>query len=83
VKDPLTTNRLVMLTGAGGAGKTRRGLQVAGQLLDVFPHRRICWWCSTMPSTCSMRACSAEGRAMTLDHAVKHALSGQDTPQRH
>src|SRR6266436_3610595 len=30
-------NRLVTLTGAGGAGKTRLALQVAGELLDAFP----------------------------------------------
>src|SRR6516165_9147748 len=32
-----TTNRLVTLTGAGGAGKTRLALQAASQLLDAFP----------------------------------------------
>ncbi len=37
LKELATTNRLVTLTGAGGAGKTRLALQVAGQLLDAFP----------------------------------------------
>src|SRR5712691_3572037 len=32
-----TAHRLVTLTGAGGAGKTRLALQVAGELLDAFP----------------------------------------------
>src|SRR6516164_484463 len=36
LKELLTTNRLVTLTGAGGAGKTRLALQAASQLLDAF-----------------------------------------------
>jgi non-specific serine/threonine protein kinase len=35
--DLLTTNRLVTLAGAGGAGKTRLAIEVAGSLLDAFP----------------------------------------------
>src|SRR5262249_57092356 len=33
----LSTNRLVSLTGAGGCGKTRLALQVAGDLVDTYP----------------------------------------------
>jgi len=33
----VTTNRLVTLTGAGGAGKTRLAIEVASQLVDSFP----------------------------------------------
>jgi predicted ATPase/class 3 adenylate cyclase len=33
----LTNNRLVTLTGAGGAGKTRLALQVAAEMLTEFP----------------------------------------------
>jgi predicted ATPase len=36
LKELITTNRLVTLTGAGGAGKTRLAIEVAGQLLDAF-----------------------------------------------
>src|SRR6266436_3603981 len=32
-----TANRLVTLTGAGGAGKTRLAIEVASRLIDVFP----------------------------------------------
>jgi predicted ATPase/DNA-binding winged helix-turn-helix (wHTH) protein len=37
LKALVTVNRLVTLTGAGGAGKTRLALELAGQLLDAFP----------------------------------------------
>src|SRR5713101_6490018 len=33
----VTTNRLVTLTGAGGAGKTRLAIEVASRLIDAFP----------------------------------------------
>jgi non-specific serine/threonine protein kinase len=36
LKELLKTNRLVTLTGAGGAGKTRLAIEVAGSLLDTF-----------------------------------------------
>jgi len=32
----VTANRLVTLTGAGGAGKTRLAIEVASRLVDVF-----------------------------------------------
>src|ERR1700674_4595019 len=32
-----TVNRLVTLTGAGGAGKTRLAIEVASRLIDAFP----------------------------------------------
>jgi len=34
----VTANRLVTLTGAGGAGKTRLAIEVASRLIDAFPH---------------------------------------------
>ena len=36
VRELLNQNRLVTLTGAGGAGKTRLAIQIAGQLSDEF-----------------------------------------------
>src|ERR1700681_4991186 len=33
----VTANRLVTLTGAGGAGKTRLAIEVASRLVDAFP----------------------------------------------
>jgi predicted ATPase/class 3 adenylate cyclase len=38
VKDMLNSERLVTLTGPGGAGKTRLSLQIAGELVEEFPH---------------------------------------------
>ena len=37
LKELVTTNRLVTLTGAGGAGKTRLAIEVASRLVDAFP----------------------------------------------
>jgi predicted ATPase len=42
VKALLATTRLLIITGAGGSGKTRLALQVATDLLDEF--RQGVWW---------------------------------------
>ena len=36
LEELVTANRLVTLTGAGGAGKTRLAIEVAGRLIDAF-----------------------------------------------
>jgi predicted ATPase len=37
LEDLVTAHRLVTLTGAGGAGKTRLAIEVASRLIDAFP----------------------------------------------
>src|SRR5712672_1942898 len=37
LEELVTANRLVTLTGAGGAGKTRLAIEVASRLIDAFP----------------------------------------------
>src|SRR6266542_2671845 len=37
LKELVAKNRLVTLTGAGGAGKTRLAIEVASRLVDAFP----------------------------------------------
>lgn len=45
----LTENRFMTLTGAGGAGKTRLAIEVAGRLTDQFPEG--IWWADLAPTT--------------------------------
>ncbi|MDT5347875.1 MAG: hypothetical protein QOH91_1162, partial [Mycobacterium sp.] len=45
----LGDNRLVTLTGAGGAGKTRLAIEVAAQLTSVYPQG--IWYADLAPIT--------------------------------
>ena len=47
--DILANNRLVTLTGAGGAGKTRLAIEVAGQMTTQFPDG--VWYVDLAPIT--------------------------------
>src|SRR5271166_1192611 len=49
VRELLASNRLVTLTGAGGAGKTRLAVQVAAQLAGEFSHGA--WYVDLAPIT--------------------------------
>ena len=49
IKQELKNHHLVTLTGPGGTGKTRLSLQVAADLLDLFPHG--VWFIELAPLT--------------------------------
>ncbi|MFT3895155.1 MAG: adenylate/guanylate cyclase domain-containing protein [Anaerolineales bacterium] len=51
VKRPLLGDRFVTLTGPGGTGKTRLGLQVAAELLELFPDGA---WLVELASICDL-----------------------------
>ena len=49
IRDALADNRLVTLTGAGGAGKTRLAIEVAGQIDAAIPDG--VWYVDLAPIT--------------------------------
>ena len=52
----MRAHRLVTLTGAGGSGKTRLGLAVAGELTDIFASGL--WVVELAPISCRERCAS-------------------------
>jgi predicted ATPase/class 3 adenylate cyclase/DNA-binding CsgD family transcriptional regulator len=53
LRDAMRETRLLTLTGAGGAGKTRLALQLVADLLDHFPDGA--WWVDLAPVTDDQR----------------------------
>ena len=70
IRDILAENRLVTLTGAGGAGKTRLAIEVAGQMTSRFPDG--IWYADLAPIT----------HPVVVPLAVARALGLPDQPGR-
>jgi predicted ATPase len=70
LEELVTANRLVTLTGAGGAGKTRLAIEVASQLLDAF---RDGVWLVELAALSDPRL---------VPQAVAQALALKDQPAR-
>ena len=70
IRETLTNNRFVTLTGAGGAGKTRLAIEIAGQMADQFPEG--VWYADLAPIT----------HAEVVPVAVARALGLPDQPGR-
>ena len=70
IRDILAENRLVTLTGAGGAGKTRLAIEVAGQMASRFPDG--IWYADLAPVT----------HPVVVPLAVARALGLPDQPGR-
>jgi predicted ATPase len=66
-------NRLVTLTGAGGSGKTRLALQVAGAVADDYPHG--VWWVPLAPIADPAAVIDAAGRALGAGGRVAEAIA--------
>jgi non-specific serine/threonine protein kinase len=60
LEELVTANRLVTLTGAGGAGKTRLAIEVASRLVDAFPDGV---WLVELAALSDPRSRAASGRA--------------------
>jgi predicted ATPase/class 3 adenylate cyclase len=77
VKGLLETARLVTLTGSGGVGKTRLGIQVAGDLLESFLDG--VWLCELASINDPVQVPQAAARAIGLravnDKQVQYALA--------
>ena len=74
VRNRLTMSRLVTLTGAGGSGKTRLALQVAGQMVDEF--RSGVLFVDLAPITDPEHVASTAARALGLpEHSGPSAVN--------
>jgi predicted ATPase len=80
----LSTNRLVTLTGAGGIGKTRLALQLAAEMLEVFPDGA--WLVElaalTDPALVTTATASALGIREELGCPLLETLSNHLRPKR-
>lgn len=70
VKELLSSNRLLTLTGTGGSGKTRLAIQIAIDLLDAYPDG--VWWVEL----------AEVGEGEGLPRAVAKALGVPEVPQQ-
>src|SRR5258705_8226447 len=70
LEELVTANRLVTLTGAGGAGKTRLAIEVASRLVDAFPDGV---WLVELAALSDPRL---------VPQAVAHALGVNEQPAR-
>lgn len=78
----ISTDRLVTITGSGGAGKTRLAREVGAAILDDFPAG--VWWAELAPITDdgvepTVRACFgiSEGSSVALEESVRRLLDEQ------
>ena len=67
-------NRLVTLTGTGGAGKTRLAQQVAAEVAEVFPDG--VWWVELSAVEDPLLIASAVSRAVRLPEDARDRLGG-------
>jgi predicted ATPase/class 3 adenylate cyclase/DNA-binding CsgD family transcriptional regulator len=70
----LDENRLVTLTGSGGAGKTRLAQQVAAEVADRYPDGA--WWVDLVGLTDATLLPSAIGRAVVVPEDAADPLGG-------
>ncbi|MCW2661111.1 MAG: putative ATPase [Mycobacterium sp.] len=71
IEAAVKAHRLVTLTGVGGVGKTRLGLEVAGQLADEFPDGVWFFELAAVTDPAAIPRCSGGG-------AGHHPATGQD-----
>ncbi|HTI46643.1 MAG TPA: tetratricopeptide repeat protein [Casimicrobiaceae bacterium] len=76
VKSMLARSRLVTLTGAGGCGKTRLALQVAAEVLELFPDGA---WLAELaalsePQLVAHAVAAASGASERAGHAILDSL---------
>ncbi|HSW04103.1 ATP-binding protein [Aquabacterium sp.] len=74
LKHLFTTTRLLTLTGAGGCGKTRLALQVAGEVVHAFPEG--CWLVELAPLGDPALVAQTVAQTVASALAVKEQGSG-------